>query len=271
MRETTSALDDPFHALRRLEKRASHVGASCIVLALAIHGGLFQGAVWSALLGLGVFNAHAQTGPQTVELEVEPPPPPPVVPEVLPDPPEEKPTPTAPKYAAELIPAAARAGAALVAEPEEEPKPDDENALVTADNETYAGGETDHDGTGDVATVGGHGAGAAPNVVPGPPAPPPPPPPPPPPDLSRTAKCPTDVDWECEPPSYAKEDRVVILQLAVLENGRVGNVMVLASPGGDYDAEARKCSARQKCIAALDRNGVAIRGETKPIRVRFTH
>ena len=268
MSESTALISEPFHSLRRLERRAGRVGAVSVVVALAVHAGVFQGAAWSALLGIGISDAHAHPKPLTVELEVDPPPPPPVVPEVVPEPPVEKLPPTAPKFAATFVPASAHAGAALTAAPEEAPKLDDDS-LVTAENETYAGGETDHDGTGGEASVGGTGAGAGPAVDPGPPVPPPFPPPPPPPDRSRAAKCPLDVDWECEHPNDSKDDKVVIVQIALLENGRVGEVKVLASPGEAFSREAVRCSSRQKCVPALDRNGVAIRGETNPIRVRF--
>jgi hypothetical protein len=269
MLEPSSLEADPFYALRRLEGRTRRLGIACLVGALTIHGGLFEGAVLSRILRHGVSDAHAQERPMTVELEADPPPPSPVVPEVTAEPVQVPAASTAPKLVPQAIaiPAAARAGKALVAEPDDETPTEDDNTIATAENETYAGGDTDREGTNGQATHGGKGAGSAPIAAPGPPVAAPPPPR----DLSRPAKCSLDVDWGCEAPDYAKDDKIVIVQLAILESGRVDDVRVLASPGTDYAREATKCSRTQKCVPAWDRNGVAIRGETNPIRLRFTH
>jgi hypothetical protein len=45
---------------------------------------------------------------------------------------------------------------------------------------------------------------------------------------------------------------------------------VLADPGNGFGREARRCAMAKRYAAALDRDGGAIAGTTRPFRVHFS-
>lgn len=77
--------------------------------------------------------------------------------------------------------------------------------------------------------------------------------------------------WSCPWPNEADaiDDAVAVVQITVGPAGRAARVDVVKDPGYGFGREARKCALRETYAPALDRDGRAVLGITKPIRVRF--
>ena len=77
--------------------------------------------------------------------------------------------------------------------------------------------------------------------------------------------------WSCPWPTEADaiDDAVAVVRITVDPAGRAARVDVVNDPGYGFGREARKCALRETYAPALDRDGRAVLGTTKPIRVRF--
>src|SRR5262249_33869663 len=165
-------------------------------------------------------------------------------------------------------PAAAQAGQVLTAPDEIADFTDP--GWVQGPNANFAGGVTHAQGTATTAvrnvnarpdgTPGGTGTAAAP-------------PPPPTPDRSRAAGLRGSSDWKCPWPSEADaeqiDDAYVTVEVSVGANGRATQVQVKSDPGHGFGREARMCAMRETYQTALDHDGNAIAGQTKPFRIHF--
>jgi protein TonB len=208
----------------------------------------------------------------TEEIEIlreEPPPPPAPTAEPKPEAPaartlsHEPPPPPPPAQAAKVM--------------TQEPKPDEPvdltgNTFVQGNADAYAGGFTTATGTGTAAARAAPGASSTPGGN-GPPAGAPPPPPPGP-DRSRTASLGGGSEWSCPFPQEADtaqiDEAYVTLQVDVRADGTPGAVRVLGDPGNGFGREARRCALGKRYSTALDHDGTAIPGTTKPFRVHFS-
>jgi periplasmic protein TonB len=208
----------------------------------------------------------------TEEIEIlreEPPPPPQPTAEPKPEAPaaralsREPPPPPPPAQAAKVM--------------TQEPKPDEPvdltgNTFVQGNADAYAGGFTTATGTGTAAARTAPGASSTPGGN-GPPAGAPPPPPPGP-DRSRTASLGGGSEWSCPFPQEADtaqiDEAYVTLQVDVKADGTPGAVRVLGDPGNGFGREARRCALGKRYSTALDHDGTAIPGTTKPFRVHFS-
>ena len=196
------------------------------------------------------------------EPEPEPEPEKPVVKDPTPPPPQQEAAPPKPAEAAKVLTS--------------DPKPDEgpvdlTNSFVQGTGSTYAGGSTSSEGTSKTAVYnpaaantgvpGGTGtapAPAAPRAV----------------DRSRPPGLLGSVDWtDCPFPGEADAEQIdqafVLIQVKVKPDGSPENVTVVQDPGHGFGREARKCAMRKKYSQALDADGNAIGGMTKPFRVRF--
>jgi hypothetical protein len=201
-------------------------------------------------------------------LREETPPPPP--------PPTAEPKPEAPAARAvshEPPPPPAQAAKVMT----QEPKPDEPvdltgNTFVQGNADTYAGGFTTATGTGTAAARTAPGASSTPGGN-GPPTGAPPPPPPGP-DRSRTASLGGGSEWSCPFPQEADtaqiDEAYVTLQVDVKADGSPATVKVLGDPGNGFGREARRCALGKRYSTALDHDGTAIPGTTKPFRVHFS-
>jgi len=253
--------------------------ALMIVFAIMLHGGAAAGATavalfseiidWNKQLQETVAAKLFQTYEVQVEKEKEPPPPPPeepkpVVKEDTPPPPKDAPPPPPP--------AAAEAAKVLTQEPaKDEPVDLTGNTFVTGSGSTYAGGVTQQNGTSKTAV---YNPAAVATGVPGGTGTAPAPPGPPKVDKSKVAGLLGSVDWnDCPfPPEADAEQRdqaFVMIQVKVKPDGSPETVTVIQDPGFGFGREARKCAMRKKYSQALDADGNAIGGTTKPFRVRF--
>jgi periplasmic protein TonB len=159
----------------------------------------------------------------------------------------------------------------------QEPKPDEPvdltgNTFVQGNADTYAGGFTTATGTGTAAARTAPGASSTPGGN-GPPTGAPPPPPPGP-DRSRTASLGGGSEWSCPFPQEADtaqiDEAYVTLQVDVKADGSPAAVKVLGDPGNGFGREARRCALGKRYSTALDHDGTAIPGATKPFRVHFS-
>lgn len=77
--------------------------------------------------------------------------------------------------------------------------------------------------------------------------------------------------WSCPWPAEADaiDDAVAVVQITVDPAGRAARVDLVNDPGYGFGREARRCALRETYAPALDRDGRAVLGTTKPIRVRF--
>ena len=78
----------------------------------------------------------------------------------------------------------------------------------------------------------------------------------------------------CEnfPPAADENDinhAMVTVVVTVDRTGQPLAVEVRSDPGFGFGAAARTCAMHQRYRSALDRNGMALRSKTAPIRVRF--
>jgi periplasmic protein TonB len=249
--------------------------AVTIAVAVFLHVGMAAGATAAALFDeifawqRGIRDVIAYRLSQ-YEMEVikETPPPPPEEPKD--EPKEEKPVikendPPPPP------PQPAEAAKVLTAEADPNAPVDLTNSFVTGSGSTYAGGQTSSTGTNKTAVynpaaantgvVGGTGTGPAP--APGPPKQ----------DRSRTAGLLGSGEWNCPWPGEADAEQIdqafVMIQVKVKPDGSPENVSILQDPGHGFGREARKCAMGKKYNGALDADGNAIGGMTKPFRVRF--
>ncbi len=204
------------------------------------------------------------------------PPPAPTEPDPAPEP--------APKVKAALVPSPVKE---LAKEPEPPPPPPpaaQAGALLIDPNEpidltgegfatgaaaNFAGGVTHSQGTSPTAVHDRHarpdgtpgGVGTAPGPAVGTP------------DRSRPATRSGSSDWKCPWPSEADaeqiDDAYVTVQISVKPDGHAAKVNVINDPGHGFGREARLCAMRETYNNALDRDGIAIPGETRPFRIHF--
>ena len=163
---------------------------------------------------------------------------------------------------------AAQAGTVLTADPDPNAPVDLTGGFVSGSGTSYAGGVTQAGGTGKSAvyapaaratgTPGGTGQPATS---------------PPGPDRSRGAGLSGASEWKCPWPAEAEAEQIdeafVKVQVSVGANGRPMNVAVLSDPGHGFAREAQKCAMRESFTPALDRDGTAIPGMTKVLKVHF--
>ncbi|AKV03818.1 Ferric siderophore transport system, periplasmic binding protein TonB [Labilithrix luteola] len=278
---------DPFAGVLDLGSRMSV--AVTIALAITLHAGV-AGAAGAAMLLEDMFawarmvrSAVSANLAQTYEIEIakpeEPPPPPPPEPEPEPvkEQPQEAPPPPVAKQEKQEAPtpppppAAAEAAKVLTQEPaKDEPVDLTGNTFVTGSGSTYAGGTTQAGGTSKTAV---YNAAAAATGVPGStgtaPAPPRPSV-----DRSRGAGLLGSDRWDdCPFPGEADSEQIdqayVIIQVKVKADGTAETVTIVQDPGHGFGREARKCAMRKRYNTALDVEGNAVGGMTKPFRIKF--
>jgi len=94
------------------------------------------------------------------------------------------------------------------------------------------------------------------------------------PDRSRPASLGGAGQWSCPFPPEADtsqvDDAYVTLQVDVAANGAPTRVQVLSDPGNGFGREARRCAMSRSYETALDHDGAAISGTTRPFRVHFS-
>lgn len=277
---------DPFAGVLDLGSRMSV--AVTIALAITLHAGV-AGAAGAAMLledmlawARMVRNNVSANLAQTYEIEVakpeEPPPPPPPEPEPVKEEPQPETPPPPPVVKQEVKeatppppPAAAEAAKVLTQEPaKDEPVDLTGNTFVTGSGSTYAGGTTQAGGTSKSAV---YNSAAAATGVPGgtgtAPAPPRPSV-----DRSRGAGLLGSDRWDdCPFPGEADSEQIdqayVIIQVKVKADGTADTVTIVQDPGHGFGREARKCAMRKRYNTALDVEGNAIGGMTKPFRIKF--
>ena len=199
-----------------------------------------------------------------IDVTLETPPPPPEPPPEEPSP-EEKPSavPTPPQAAA-----AAQAAQVIAAIPNPN-KPEDFSAwtIPTGTASSYAGGNTEENGTSSTAVrtahvapngvPGGQGTGMQPQVVA------------PPPKVSHArAAGLTSRDWRCPFPPEADtaqvDEAVVSIEVAVKADGTPASVRILSDPGNGFGRMAYQCAMRQRFTPALDLDGNPVPGVVRP-------
>jgi protein TonB len=138
--------------------------------------------------------------------------------------------------------------------------------MVQGEGAAYAGGTTTSRGTSTAAVrtriVGGNGGGVAAAPGDGPSEGP---------DRSRRAAPEAD-DWRCSDlfPAAAEVDEAkVTIAVRVRADGVPLGVDTLRDPGRGFGTAARACAMRQRYVPALDREGAATDGTTRPFVVRF--
>jgi periplasmic protein TonB len=139
--------------------------------------------------------------------------------------------------------------------------------FVTGMAPTYAGGVTQPGATSDVAVhdedarawgmAGGAGTGGGGGWG----------------DRSRPASLGGDKEWHCPFPQEADavhlDHAIVRVGAEVDARGRALRVVVIDDPGYGFAREAIPCAMAERYVPALDKNGVATRGRTRPFRVVF--
>jgi protein TonB len=204
-----------------------------------------------------------------MQIEHEPPPPPKEEPKE--EPPEEaKPLPKDSTPPPAPPPAPAQAAKILTSDPDPSAPVDLTNSFVTGSGNTYAGGETSQAGTSKTAVYnplaantgvpGGTGTAPAPAPRKD--------------DRTRGAGLLGSTDWnDCPFPGEADADQIdrasVMIQVKVKPDGSPESVQVVQDPGHGFGREAKKCAMRKRYTEALDADGKAIGGTTKPFRVQF--
>ena len=254
--------------------------AAAVALAVVLHAGIAVSAT-AAMFFSDFFKwnrelrgAIALKLDSEYELEmVKPEPPPPPPPENEPPPPVVKDVPQ--KIAKDQPeppppPAPARAAAVLTAESAKDAPPDLVD-FTTGTATTFTGGQSAANGmttNGPVrnlaAAVGGTPGGTGTGPVSANKA-----------DKSRAASLSeAGRNWrECPFPDEANAEQidsaVVMLQVRVGTNGSPESVTVVKDSGHGFGREARKCALRKTYTNALDADGNAVAGQTKPFNVRF--
>jgi protein TonB len=273
---------DPMHAVLALGRNARRVVGVALVAALLIHGTAAARAavipvelmLWSQAIGRAVHQRIMETYEVDL-LKAEPPPPPPPA---EPPPPQEEPKEappvvvreTKPNEAPSPAPAAAKASAVLTQAPDPNEPVDLTNSFVTGTADSYAGGVTQTTGTSNTAVYGARntapgGAPGGTGKTPGPAGNGP--------DRSRAASLAGSKDWKCDFPPEADVDQIdqafVVVQVATRADGSPDRVTILSDPGHGFGRAARVCAMRERYDPALDREGNAVAGSTKSIRIRF--
>jgi protein TonB len=271
-RASDDAYDDPMSKVLGMDAQTSTLAAWFGFTG----GGTALAAALMALVTLVAWlhatKRLAADVPEEIEVLKEDTPPPPPAPVAEPEPeatPGAPPPRAAPPAAA--APPPAQAAKVLAQEPDpNEPVDLTGNVIVQGNADTYAGGFTAANGTNANAArtaPGGSAGGAA--------APPPPPPPSPPkPDQSRTAALGGGGEWSCPFPPEADtaqiDEAYVMLQVDVRADGSPTAVRILNDPGNGFGREARRCGMNKRYTTALDHDGNAVDGATRPFRVHFS-
>jgi protein TonB len=261
-----------------LGRNASRIVPMALLLATAMHGTAAARAAfipleimqWSQAIGRAVHARIVETYDIDVTKPPEPPPPPP---EPEKEEPKAAPAPVARDTKLDNTPppaaAAAKASEVLTQQPNPDEPVDLTNSFVTGNADTYAGGVTQATGTSDTAVyarkVAPGGTQGGTGKAPGPPAAAV--------DRSRPASLAGSKDWKCDFPPEADIDQVdqafVVVQVATRPDGSPERVNVLSDPGHGFARAARICAMKERYEPALDRDGNAIAGQTKSIRIRF--
>jgi periplasmic protein TonB len=264
-------------AVLSLGRNAGRVIPLALIVALALHGTAAARAAfipielmrWSQAIGREIHARIVETYDIDVTKPPEPPPPPPPEPEK--DEPKAAPSPREAKLDNTPPPAAAaaKAGAVLTQAPDPNDPVDLTNSFVSGTADSYAGGVTQATGTSDTAVYGrkvapggvqgGTGKAAGPVVAAT--------------DRSRPASLAGSKDWKCDFPPEADIDQVdqafVVVQVATRADGSPERVSILSDPGHGFARAARTCAMKERYDPAFDRDGNAIAGQTKSIRIRF--
>jgi protein TonB len=270
---------DPMEQVLALGRNAGRIVPMALLLATAMHGTAAARAAlmpielmrWSQTIGREVHARIVETYDIDVAKPPEPPPPPPPEPEK--EEPKAAPAPAQKDIKLDNTPppaaAAAKASEVLTQAPNPDEPVDLTNSFVTGNADTYAGGVTQANGTSNTAVYarkvaaggapGGTGtaAGPAQNFV----------------DRSRPAALAGSKDWKCDFPPEADIDQVdqafVVVQVATRADGTPERVSTLSDPGHGFARAARICAMKERYDPALDKDGHAIAGQTKSIRIRF--
>lgn len=271
----------PFERVLRIE--SGMPPSAVVALAIAIHVAIVVGAIGASLfVAIHDYNAMIRAGiaeklAQTYDIDKEevPPPPPPKEEPKAEEPPPTKDEPKPedpPKDTPPAPPAAAQAAAVLTQAPTpDEPVDLTGNTMVVGTSTAFAGGTTQANGTSTTAVrnanavatgvPGGTGTAPSPGNGTGP-------------DKSRAAGLLGSTDWDCPFPPEADAEQIdsayVTLQVTVGADGKPSQVTIVQDPGHGFGREARRCAMRKTYNTALDRDGKALGGATKPFRVRFS-
>ncbi len=267
--------DDPLEAVLRMGRDATRVVAYALLCAVLVHTAFVVRAeliplemmLWARGVSREVHYRLYETYEIDLLKPLEPAPAPPA-PEPVKEEPKEAPPPAPVKDVTTppAAPAAARAGAVLTAAPDPD-APAVFDGFISGTSETFSGGASAANGTSDTAVrvkpgVSGvpGGTGTAPT---GPAAV----------DRSRVANTAGSRDWNCPFPAEADVDQIdqafPSIQVTVRADGSPERAVIVSDPGHGFGRAAVSCAMRQRFEPALDRDGSAIPGLTKAIRVRF--
>jgi periplasmic protein TonB len=266
----SSSERDPMARVLGLDAATSTVGAWCGFGSggFALFGGLV--AVLGTIAWLHARGAVRFAPLQEIEVTSEETPRPSAPPAAEP----EKAAPPAPRAFPKEPPPASPAPAARVlsAEPTRAPV-DLTNMFAQGDADRYAGKFTSTDGTG--TGEGPHEPYPLRGVASASP----------PPareivratdteDGARVAALSGGTEWSCPFPAEADasetDEAFVPLVVEVAPDGRATSARVLKEPGHGFGREAQRCAMTKRYVAALDHEGSAVPGATKPFRVHFT-
>jgi protein TonB len=263
---------EPLGRVFDLGIRAERGFATCVLLALLLHGGAVARAalISTDLLQFNqqVRNAVNSSIVATYEIELpKPEAPPPEPPKEEPPPPapepvKEAPPPTAKadKAAPPAAPPQAQAAAVMTAAPDPNDPVDLTGGFVNGTGTTYAGGVTSAKGTGGPtysthATV--NGTPGATGTAPGPAV-----------DHSRPLTRTDETECRNFPPESDRDTAVVSVKVSVNADGTLASAQVVQDPGQGFAREARVCVAKFRFLPQLDRDGHPL-AATKVYNVHF--
>jgi outer membrane biosynthesis protein TonB len=267
---------DPLDRILLLDARMSgwgplvgFTGTSGLILGALV--ALLMSTTWPRSRRVPVLDEIDVLTQQAVEAPVTPPAapsPPPIEARHVTEPVEPAPRTATREPLTTPAPAPAAAAKVLTSEPDPaEPVDFTGNTLVQGNADVYGGGYTASNGTGaGVQTFRSRGG-----LTPGGPAvlkwaats-----------DDSRGASLGDGDEWNCPFPAESGaaqiDEAYVTLIVDVAVDGSARAVRVLSDPGSGFGREARQCAMSKRYVTALDREGRALSGTTKPIRVHFS-
>jgi hypothetical protein len=257
---------EPFSRAFELDAHRRHARpAASALVAVLVHGGTL--AAVSSRIDPAPLMAPLETEDLSLDCEPENAAPPE---QPVPAPPAKIPSPSAAdktSIPSEPAPEPAQAGSLLTKEFEENEEDDPyDEAFVTGDADSYAGGLTSRLGRSIAAVHGAYGgtpggAGSAKPLKASTP------------DRSRSAWLVTNVVWDCGFPGEADRHDInyaaVQIVVIVKPNGRAESAEIITDPGYGFGPLARSCALEQQFIPALDRDGNPISGTTRPFTIGF--
>jgi protein TonB len=265
---------EPLNRVLELGSRAWTTVTVALLVATIAHGVLGARAALASLellrFARNVQARVAQRLADTYDIEeLQKPPEPPPLPEPEPEPAKAAPPPPAQKEEAPPPPPpAAAAGQVITSEPDPNEPVDMTSTFISVPGGDFAGGTTQAGGTSTKPVTGPGRAGGVPGGTGTAPAPAPVGP-----DRTRAASFNGSTEWNCPWPQEADAEQVdeayVTVEVAVNADGRPSQVAIVKDPGHGFARKARECAMSKTFTTALDREGKAIPGKTKPFRIHF--